>query len=170
MVGAVVLGSWSLRIPSLIGAPVLCSWLSLGVLALLAPAACPGLVPEVSDKPGLNVLLSEAGFVHSGVFLAPALLWSRFCWSWSGGCGRSPERGLGPPVPPPWRMRGQVWGVPCGVAVSSGFSVSSPCRSPRAGSEPAQVPAWQCCPGRAELSSCTSKMPAIYNPGSPARE
>lgn len=61
--------------------------------------ACPGLVPEESDKPGLSVLLSEAGFVHSGVFLAPALSWSRFCWSWSRGCGRSPERSSGASSP-----------------------------------------------------------------------
>lgn len=60
---------------------MLCSRLSLGILLLLAPPACPGLVLEESDKLGLNVLLSEAGFVHSGVFLAPALPWSRFCWS-----------------------------------------------------------------------------------------
>lgn len=92
-----MLGSRSLRIPSLVGAPVLCSRLSLGVLALLAPPACPGLVPQESDKPGLNVLLGEAGFVHSGVFLAPALPWSRFCWS--GGCGQSLECGSGPSSP-----------------------------------------------------------------------
>lgn len=46
---------------------------------------------------------------------------------------------------------GQVWGVPRRVSASRGFfSVSSPCRRPRAGSDPAQVPAWQCRPGRAE--------------------
>lgn len=165
-----MLGSWSLRIPSLVGAPVLCSQLSLGVLALLAPPACPDLVPEQSDKPGLNVLLGEAGFVRSGVCLAPALRGAGSAGAGAEAAGDPRSTARGPPVSPRWRMRGQVWGVPCGVPVSSGFSLSSPCRSPRAGSEPAQVPAWQCRPGRAELSSCTSKMPAIYNPGSPARE
>lgn len=42
-------------------------------------------------------------------------------------------------------------GVTRGVSASSGFSsVSSPRRRLRTGSDPAQVPAWQCCPGRAE--------------------
>lgn len=72
---------------------------SLGILALLAPPACPGLVPEESDKPGLNVLLGEAGFVRSGVFLAPALPLSRFCWSWRGGCRQSLECGSGASSP-----------------------------------------------------------------------
>lgn len=69
---------------------MLCSWLSLGILVLQAPPACPGLVPVELDK-----LLGEAGFLHSGIFLAPAVLWSRFCWSWGRGCGRSLEHGSG---------------------------------------------------------------------------
>lgn len=93
LVGAMVLGSWSFRISSLVGAAVLCSWLSLGILALQAPLACPGLVPEELDKLELNVLLGEAGFVLSGIFQAPAVPWSRFCWS--RGCGRSLEHGSG---------------------------------------------------------------------------
>lgn len=78
---------------------MLCSWLSLGILVLQAPPACPGLVPVELDKLELNVLLGKAGFLHSGIFLAPALLWSRFCWSWGRGCGRSLEHGSGASSP-----------------------------------------------------------------------
>lgn len=133
LVGAVVLGSWSLRISSLFGAPMLCLWLSLGILALRAPPACPGLVPEELDKLGLNVLLGEAGLCTVG-FSWPL----PFCGAGSAGAGAAgnpQSTAQGPPVPPPCRMRGQVWGVPHSVPVSSGFSASSPCRSPRAGSE-----------------------------------
>lgn len=47
------------RVSSPVGAPVLLSWLcwSLGFPALPAPPACPGSVPDKSDKLRLNVLL-----------------------------------------------------------------------------------------------------------------
>lgn len=126
-------------------------------------------VPEPQDPgaPGSTSLsrlgprqVRQAGAKHpaclgwvcarGGVCMAPAL-WGAgsFPWGWSqtpqrlwampggeGGLGEGQEDG------------GQVWGVPRRVSASRGFSsVSSPCRRPRAGSDPAQVPAWQCRPG-----------------------